>query len=118
MSAAQQTTPLRAQPRAGTADRTPWRLWMLAALLGLQLADAALTRLALSLGALEINPLMRPVFSGPAGLVEIVKVAGVAVIAWLVLRSPDRRADRTLRAGVAVYMGIVVWNLLQIAARA
>ena len=88
------------------------RLWRLALLAGLNLADCATTMWFLQLGGAEANPLLAPiVHKWWAPL--LVKTAIFVVVASTVMRSHTRArtTDRLLLAGVAYYVAVVAWNL-------
>jgi hypothetical protein len=88
--------------------------WVTSALLVLNLADGVLTTLFLHLGvAREVNPLMRFAWSSSPLVFMALKLAVVTVGAWILWRyRASPAALFALRAGAALYLGIVVWHLM------
>lgn len=88
------------------------RLWRLALLAGLNLADCATTVWFLQLGGAEGNPLLAPIVNrwwAPL----LIKTIIFLVVASAVMRSHTRArtTDRLLLAAVGYYVAVVAWNL-------
>ena len=79
-------------------------------LLLLSIADWWLTRIALQLGASEVNPLLQGIVASPAEffILKVLLVAVLAAIAGLVIRS--ERSLGFLTGVVALYVVIVALN--------
>ncbi len=85
-----------------------------ATLFVLNVADYFLTIWALSLGGIELNPLMSPVISTPFG--PIVKIALVGILCVLVaLRLRFKPGVVLLVTVTAIYVAVVAWNSLNLA---
>jgi hypothetical protein len=78
--------------------------------LGLQVLDLALTLFALSLGAQELNPLLRAAFQSPLQLTVI----KVGLPLWLVWILPGR----FLIPAVVLLLFVVGWDIKELAALA
>ena len=108
----------RPAPAAGLRPRSVPRLdaWerchaLLAWLIGLNIADLVTTRLVLSRGGTESNPLMQGIVDSAAHAWLVKGVCLVAVVA-LVLRSRlPHRVAWTLGAVNLWYSLVVAWNL-------
>jgi len=86
--------------------------WALAAL---QVVDIITTRIAISLGASEINPIMAPIV-GRLWLFILVKLGMVAYLGLLLLLSPEREVWLTygVYALTIIYLVIAVTNTGQL----
>ena len=78
-------------------------------LYALNLIDLACTLYALSIGAVELNPLMRcvPVMVG-------YKVIIVGALLWWLSRRRERAARYALYVAAAVYGAVDVWHIINI----
>lgn len=78
--------------------------------------DFIVTVLLLDRGATEANPLMAPVIGTIWGW--WLKTVGVGLLALLILSTGrDGEVERRLRYVVALYVGVVAWNLVTLAVR-
>jgi Domain of unknown function (DUF5658) len=92
------------------------RRWFLLAILGaLNLLDLISTKLVLSAGGAEANPVMAPIIHHPFAP-ALVKTAGFVLVAMVLKACPTRSAivDRALIGVTGLYMAIVSWNLLNL----
>ncbi|MET0738901.1 MAG: DUF5658 family protein [Acidimicrobiales bacterium] len=92
------------------------RRWFLLAVLGaLNLMDLVTTRLVLSAGGEEANPIMAPIIHHPFAP-ALVKTGGFVIVAMVLKACPARSAivDRALVGVTGLYMAIVGWNLLNL----
>jgi len=101
-------------PRQQSPDgRVPVHRWFLAfALVLLNLADVVLTKVVLSAGGHEANPLVRPIIDH--SFAPLVVKCGVALlVGWLLMICPPERrlVDRATAVVVVIYAVVVGWNL-------
>jgi hypothetical protein len=99
---------------AGWWRDLPDRVALAAIVILLSGIDFIVTILLLDRGAVEANPLMEPIVGSVWGWFLKTVVVG-AVMIFLVATSRDGKLDRMLRAVVAVYVCVVVWNLVVLA---
>lgn len=85
---------------------------MVAALISLNLLDVITTKVIISLGGQEANPLMRPLIDDPAAPFAL-KIGMCVAVGVLLLRAPARSrfADRAVLLAVGVYTVVIGWNL-------
>lgn len=85
---------------------------MVAALISLNFLDVVTTKVLLSLGGQEANPLMRPIIDHPAAPFAL-KLGMCLAVGVLLLRAPARSrfADRAVLLAVGVYTLVIGWNL-------
>jgi hypothetical protein len=98
------------------AEQVLARRWFLLAVLGaLNLLDLVTTRMVLSAGGQEANPLMAPIIHHPFAP-ALVKTGGFVLVAMVLKACPPRSAivDRALVGVTGLYMAIVGWNLLNL----
>lgn len=91
----------------------PARRWFMAvAILVLNLADVVLTKAIIRAGGVEANPIMQPLIDHPSHPIVLKTVIALGV-GMLLLASPpqSKLADRSVAAVIAIYVGIVVWNM-------
>jgi len=92
------------------------RRWFLLAILGaLNLLDLISTKLVLSAGGAEANPVMAPIIHHPYAP-ALVKTGGFLAVALVLKACPPRSAivDRALVAVTVLYTAIVSWNLVNL----
>ncbi len=92
------------------------RRWFMLAILGaLNLLDLVTTKLVLSAGGAEANPVMAPIIHHPFAP-ALVKTAGFLLVAFVLKACPPRSAivDRALLFVTVLYTAIVSWNLVNI----
>jgi hypothetical protein len=92
------------------------RRWFLLAILGaLNLLDLISTKLVLSAGGAEANPVMAPIIHHPYAP-ALVKTAGFLAVALVLRACPPRSAmvDRALVVVTVLYTAIVSWNLVNL----
>jgi hypothetical protein len=95
-----------------SATFTSIEFWMALGLILLSAIDLAATRVGLSRGAHEANPILAPFIHG--GGVAIAKTTGVGLVALNLLRkAPASRV--TLRNVLVLYGAVVVWNAITVA---
>jgi hypothetical protein len=83
-------------------------------LFSLNVADYLLTIWALSLGGIELNPIMSPIISTPFG--PIVKIALVGILCvFVALRLRFKPGVAVLAAVTTIYVAVVAWNSLNLA---
>lgn len=74
--------------------------------------DYVITRMALPLGALEINPILAPVIDSFTGAsIKLLIPLGVLYYLWYRKQSNPRRVYRTAVFLAVVYSLIVSWNI-------
>jgi hypothetical protein len=107
------------QPRVEVlpeAEQVLARRWFLLAILGaLNLLDLVTTKLVLSAGGAEANPIMAPIIHHPFAP-ALVKTGGFVLVAMVLKACPVRSkiVDRSLVAVTTLYLVIVTWNLLNL----
>ena len=81
------------------------------ALFVLSFADWAFTSVALELGAVEANPLMRDIVTSPGQfyLLKVVLAGAVSLAAALIIRS--KPAFTVLSSVVFMYVFLILWNV-------
>jgi len=92
------------------------RRWFLLAILGaLNLLDLVTTKLVLSAGGAEANPIMAPIIHHPFAP-ALVKTGGFVLVALVLKACPVRSkiVDRSLIAVTGLYLAVVSWNLLNL----
>lgn len=85
---------------------------MVAALISLNFLDVITTKVIISLGGQEANPIMRPLIDDPAAPFAL-KIGMCVAVGALLLRAPARSrfADRAVLLAVGVYTLVIGWNL-------
>lgn len=98
-------------------SRRTVRATMGVALVALNIADVASTRLVLDAGGVEQNPVMRPLLGLAVGpwLVKSVVAAIVGALLWAA-PADDRRSEAVVAAVIMFYVGVIIWNLIQASA--
>ena len=98
------------------AEEVLARRWFLLVILGaLNLLDLVTTKMVLSAGGAEANPIMAPIIHHPFAP-ALVKTAGFVLVAMVLKACPVRSkiVDRSLVAVTGLYLAIVSWNLLNL----
>jgi hypothetical protein len=98
------------------AEEVIARRWFLLAILGaLNLLDLVTTKLVLSAGGAEANPVMAPIIHHPYAP-ALVKTGGFLAVALVLRACPVRSAlvDRALVFVTVLYTAIVSWNLVNL----
>ena len=101
----------------GAPDAGPRRtaVALAVSLLLLSTLDLSITDLVIEqFGGIELNPIMRPLLEAPWTAV-LAKVGIPVVIVGITLASASWRIVRLLRIAVALYMGVVIFTLAQVA---
>ena len=81
----------------------------------LSLADLALTRVSLVLGASEANPFMRPFVVAHPALAGVLKVGLVVALSLMIWRQRRRRRGLELAVFLAIFYGVlVIYELMSI----
>ena len=98
------------------AEEVLARRWFVLAILGaLNLLDLVTTKMVLSAGGAEANPIMAPIIHHPFAP-ALVKTGGFVLVAMVLKACPVRSkiVDRSLVAVTGLYLAIVSWNLLNL----
>lgn len=83
-----------------------WNLWFKLSYLLLQVVDLCLTLVAVNIGFLELNPVMRGMLSTPVQL-ALMKLVIPFILIWLV-------PGRLLVPGILLLSAVVGWNIKEL----
>lgn len=89
------------------------RIWLAVSLLVLNVCDVITTRMVLTNGGVEVNPVMAGLMQGTAAPL-LLKTAVSLVAGALLLAAPraSRRSEVAVACVVGLYLAIVLWNLM------
>lgn len=89
------------------------RIWLAVSLLVLNICDVLTTRLVLTSGGVEVNPIMVGLMQGTAAPLMLKTVVSL-IAGMLLLAAPrtSRRSEIAVACVVGLYLAIVLWNLM------
>lgn len=89
------------------------RIWLAMSLLVLNICDVLTTRLVLTSGGVEVNPIMVGLMQGTAAPLMLKTVVSlIAGALLLAVPRASRRSEVAVACVVGLYLAIVLWNLM------